>query len=44
MLLIQEHILVYDAQFTEKSKISEDLPKGYKEVATNAGELMLKHA
>src|SRR5699024_6370217 len=29
---------VYDAQFTEKSKnFSEDLLKGYKEVATNAG-------
>lgn len=29
---------VYDAQFTEKSKhFSEELLKGYKEVATNAG-------
>ena len=29
---------VYDAQFTEKSKnFSDDLLKGYKEVATNAG-------
>src|SRR5699024_10918190 len=29
---------VYDAQFTEKSKnFSEELLKGYKQVATNAG-------
>src|SRR5699024_12768064 len=33
----------YDAQFTEKSKnFSEDLLKGYKEVATNAGVTAVK--
>ena len=34
----------YDAQFTEKSKhFSEELLKGYKEVATNAGVKMWTH-